>query len=167
MLSASSVRFQRCARISRPMPRSRSFGVRWGTRTRYGRGTREGGPWTHGALQHRSACLLTAHRPVNAAREVREAAERHAAGAGRVRAAHVHHVAPHLVADECPRLCHVIPPTWTVYRRRIVMLMACAKCEKRQNSVERRAAGAGRVRAAHVHHVAPHLVADDAQDCAT
>ena len=57
-------------------------------------------PWAHGALQHRSACLLTAHRPVNAAREVREATERHAAGAGRVRAVHVHHVAPHLVADD-------------------------------------------------------------------
>ena len=98
MLSASSMRFQRYARISCPMPRSRSFGVRWGTRTRHGRGGTSGrDSWTHGALQHRSACLLTAHRPVNGVREVREAAEQRADGAGHAHAAHAHRSAPHLV----------------------------------------------------------------------
>ena len=98
MLSASFVRFHRYARISHPMPRSRSFGVRWGTRTRHGRGGTSGrDSWTHGALQHRSACLLTAHRPVNGVREVREAAEQRADGAGHAHAAHAHRSAPHLV----------------------------------------------------------------------
>ena len=81
------------------MPRSRSFGVRWGTRTRHGRGGTSGrDSWTHGALQHRSACLLTAHRPVNGVREVREAAEQRTDGAGHAHAVHAHRSAPHLVA---------------------------------------------------------------------
>ena len=59
--------------------------------------TRGRDPWTHGALQHRSACLLTAHRPVNGVREVREAAEQRADGAGHAHVAHAHRSAPHLV----------------------------------------------------------------------
>ena len=50
---------------------------------------------SHG-LQHIGACQSAALYAADTVREARGASERRADGAGRARAAHAHHVAPHL-----------------------------------------------------------------------
>ena len=98
MLFSSFVRFQRWSRILRPTSRSGEMCVRWAARALCGGGRKSAsGSLARRGLQHIGACQSAALYAADTVREVRGASERRADGAGRARAAHAHHVAPHLI----------------------------------------------------------------------